>query len=175
MSGLANVNSFDDLFITINGDGVVAIYISETHSVAFSNLTDVSALTAADFGFDESPDTPDPETSNDIVITGSDANDNLVGTEGNDLISSGQGNDLLTGGNGADRFIFNSDSGFNRIVDFGNGNDVIDLSTTDFESFDDLNLVERSGTVFLFINEDSSVEFTGIETVEQLDASDFIL
>jgi len=81
---------------------------------------------------------------------------------------------LLTGGNGADTFVLSNSSGFDRITDFGNGNDVIDLSATDFEDFGDVNLVEQNGTVFIFIDEDSSVELTGVEHVSDLSAEDFI-
>ena len=51
---------------------------------------------------------------------------------------------------------------------------MIDLSATDFEDFGDVNLVEQNGTVFIFIDEDSSVELTGVEHVSDLSAEDFI-
>ena len=81
---------------------------------------------------------------------------------------------MLTGGNGDDTFVLTDSSGFDRITDFGNGNDVIDLSGTDFEDFDDVNLVEQNGTTFIFIDEDSSVELTGVEHVADLSADDFV-
>ena len=42
-------NSFDDIYITINDIGQVAIFLSEDQSIAFENLTDPSILDAADF------------------------------------------------------------------------------------------------------------------------------
>ena len=112
-------------------------------------------------------------TGND-TINGGNGDDNLDGGTGRDTLIGGSGNDLLTGGNGADTFVLSNSSGFDRITDFGNGNDVIDLSATDFEDFGDVNLVEQNGTVFIFIDEDSSVELTGVEHVSDLSAEDFI-
>ena len=112
-------------------------------------------------------------TGND-TINGGNGDDNLDGGTGNDTLIGGSGNDLLTGGKGADTFVLSNSSGFDRITDFGNGNDVIDLSATDFEDFGDVNLVEQNGTVFIFIDEDSSVELTGVEHVSDLSAEDFI-
>ena len=108
------------------------------------------------------------------IINGGAGNDLISGGAGNDTINSEAGNDLLIGNGGSDRFIFDSDSGFDRIADFEEGKDVIDFTATDFEDFGDLNLVEQNGTVFIFIDEDSSIELTGIEDVNQLEASDFI-
>ena len=112
-------------------------------------------------------------TGND-TINGGNGDDNLDGGTGNDTLIGDSGNDLLTGGKGADTFVLSNSSGFDRITDFSNGNDVIDLSATDFEDFGDVNLVEQNGTVFIFIDEDSSVELTGVEHVSDLSAEDFI-
>jgi len=168
LSGISGVSSFEDLFITNNGEGQVAIYLSSDQSIAFDNLTDVSALSANDFIFDGQP----PVLIN--TITGSSGNDRLDGTEGADVLDGGAGNDFLVGGTGGDTFVFTNNAGFNRVADFGNGDDVIDLSATDFESFADVNLVEQNGTVFIFINENSSVELTGVDDVADLSAEDFI-
>jgi len=168
LSGISGVSSFEDLFITNNGEGQVAIYLSSDQSIAFDNLTDVNALSANDFVFDGQP----PALIN--TITGSSGNDRLDGTEGADVLDGGAGNDFLVGSTGGDTFVFTNNTGFNRVADFGNGDDVIDLSATDFESFADVNLVEQNGTVFIFINANSSVELSGVETVEELSAEDFI-
>ena len=108
------------------------------------------------------------------TLNGGAGDDALAGDNGADTLIGGAGNDLLTGGNGADIFAFTNTSGFNRITDFGTGNDRIDLSATDFESFGDVNLVESGGTVFIFISATSSVELTGIDDISDLSADDFI-
>ena len=60
-------------------------------------------------------------------------------------------------------------------MDFEAGVDQIDLTAFDFDDFSDLNLVEQNDTVFLFIDEETSVELTGITDVQYLSADDFVL
>ena len=84
-------------------------------------------------------------------------------------------NDVLYGDSGNDTFIFADGSGFDRIADFEAGRDHIDLSAFDFDSFNDLNIVEQNNSVFIFIDEDTSVELSGIDDVDDLDEDDFIL
>lgn len=109
-------------------------------------------------------------------LFGGRGDDTISGGGGNDTLDGGSGNDLLIGGGGADTFVFEfGDTGFNRIEDFQAGRDVIDLFTLGFNDFDDLNLVEDNGTVFLFLNADTSIELTGISDVADLSADDFVL
>ena len=75
---------------------------------------------------------------------------------------------------GADIFVFSETSGADVISDFGLGNDLIDLSATAFNAFGDLNFVEDGGSVFLLINDDTSIELAGIASIADLEASDFI-
>jgi len=51
---------------------------------------------------------------------------------------------------------------------------VIDLSSTDFEDFNDLNLVEKDGSVFIYVNENNSIEITNIDSIDELSADDFV-
>ena len=64
----------------------------------------------------------------DDTITGGLANDFLVGGIGNDKLNGREGNDSLLGGAGMDTFIFTGLPGNDRIIDFVNGTDKIDLS-----------------------------------------------
>ncbi|MEP4198427.1 MAG: CARDB domain-containing protein [Aliishimia sp.] len=79
-------------------------------------------------------------------LAGGDGDDNIVGNRGNDKIAGGAGNDVLTGGDGAalgdnsrDIFIFASDAngggGFDRIRDFEDNVDKLDLSGTVYTDF----------------------------------------
>ena len=147
---------------------------NDTLSGAFGDDT-INGGDGDDFQIDggDGDDVLNGNNGNDIINGGA-GNDLISGGAGNDTINSEAGNDLLIGNGGSDRFIFDSDSGFDRIADFEEGKDVIDFTATDFEDFGDLNLVEQNGTVFIFIDEDSSIELTGIEDVNQLEASDFI-
>ena len=63
-------------------------------------------------------------------------NDTVIGSAGADDIRAGAGRDLLTGGGGDDIFDFNSTShskgsSTDRITDFTQGSDVIDLTSID--------------------------------------------
>jgi Ca2+-binding RTX toxin-like protein len=65
--------------------------------------------------------------------------DRLIGGAGNDLLSGDQGADILIGGAGEDTFVFSTGFGRDRVDDFVDGSDVIDLRSLDaITSFDDL-------------------------------------
>lgn len=51
--------------------------------------------------------------------------DILRGGGGDDTISGKAGRDTLTGGSGSDTFVFTKNGGFDTVVDFGKGNDVL--------------------------------------------------
>lgn len=109
------------------------------------------------------------------TINGGNGDDHLNGGNGRDTLDGGADNDLLTGGNGADTFVFTEGDGFDRITDFGLGNDKIDLSDFDFAHFNQLNLVEQNNTVFIFLDENTSIELSGVNDIDELSADDFIL
>jgi len=72
-------------------------------------------------------------------------------------------------------FVFEEGSGYDTIADFEVGKDQIDLSAFDFDNFNDLNLVEQNNSVFIYIDENTSVELSNIDDVNDLSADDFIL
>lgn len=120
----------------------------------------------------------------DDVMNGQNGNDALFGGNGADLIRGqagrdtlvGQkGNDLLVGGDGADRFVFREGDGFDRIQDFTSGEDRLDVRSFDFDSFDDLNFQTINNTVYLFLSEDQSIEFTGIHDIADIQIDDVLI
>ncbi|EXU80948.1 type 1 secretion target domain protein [Comamonas aquatica DA1877] len=71
----------------------------------------------------------------DDKLYGGTGNDKLDGGAGNDWLLGGRGDDILTGGAGDDTFVWKlGDAGtaaapaLDRVTDFGNGNDKLDLS-----------------------------------------------
>lgn len=70
---------------------------------------------------------------NDLILGGS-GDDTLFGDAGDDRLSGGLGADVLTGGSGADTFVFDAQSGADRITDFdlalidGKTRDQLDVS-----------------------------------------------
>lgn len=61
-------------------------------------------------------------------LAGGAGSDILLGGSGNDRLNGGLGNDTLAGGAGADRFVFARGSGFDTVLDFQTGQDVLQLS-----------------------------------------------
>jgi len=53
-------------------------------------------------------------------------------------------------------------------------NDRIDLSAFDFDDFGDLNIVEQNNSVFIFIDENTSIELSNTDA-DELSADDFVL
>jgi Ca2+-binding RTX toxin-like protein len=71
--------------------------------------------------------------NNDIVRGGA-GDDVLLGGTGLDTLWGGTGDDTMTGGPGADVFVFLRGQGTDRITDFVNGVDRLDLRAFDFAS-----------------------------------------
>lgn len=64
----------------------------------------------------------------DDLLMGFDQADTLGGGDGTDILVDGAGVDILSGGAGADVFVFVADGRLDRITDFEDGIDRIDLS-----------------------------------------------
>lgn len=75
-------------------------------------------------------------------LRGGSGNDRLYGGAGNDTLKGGLGNDIMTGGKGSDTFIVNPDDGNEKITDFEDGADVIDLSA--FHRHEGVSAVEQA-------------------------------
>ena len=75
----------------------------------------------------------------DDVLLGGKGDDELRGGRGADRLFGGDGDDTYTGGPGADRFIFESgDTGDKIITDFGDGNDLIVLTSGSWPAVADI-------------------------------------
>jgi Ca2+-binding RTX toxin-like protein len=66
------------------------------------------------------------------ILDGAGGNDTLYGGTGNDTLIGGPGNDMLTGGRGADTFVFGFGFGTDRITDWEDARDRIDLTVYNF-------------------------------------------
>lgn len=61
------------------------------------------------------------------MLFGGDGDDRLLGNAGSDTLDGGAGNDVLIGGIGADTFVFGVGYGADRVADFQNNIDVIEI------------------------------------------------
>jgi beta-glucanase (GH16 family) len=103
-------------------------------------------------------------TLNNVIIGNGAANqlqgyagaDTINGGGGDDTIIGGPGDDSLTGGAGADNFTFAKGDGHDTITDFGNGADVLNLSS--FTSLGMTPTVTASGS-------DTLIQFSNGESV----------
>ncbi|MEM9448663.1 MAG: calcium-binding protein [Cyanobacteria bacterium P01_E01_bin.6] len=71
------------------------------------------------------------EAGNDI-LKGGNGNDRLDGGAGNDRLDGSKGRDVITTGKGRDRITLRRNGGFDRITDFQNNRDKIDLVKISF-------------------------------------------
>jgi Ca2+-binding RTX toxin-like protein len=69
------------------------------------------------------------------ILSGGAGNDALNGRSGIDRLDGGTGNDVLTGGTGVDTFVFKAGYDVDRVLDFANDQDRLDLRGFDFGSF----------------------------------------
>jgi beta-glucanase (GH16 family) len=107
----------------------------------------------------------------DNVIVGNGASNRLEGAGGadtiragggDDTIVGGAGDDRLTGGSGADTFILNRGDGHDTITDFGNGGDVLDLSSFTSAGLKPTLIAHGSDTVIQF-STGESVTLLGVQ------------
>ena len=118
-------------------------------------------------------------------LQGGDGNDRLYGGMGNDTLEGGAGDDLLWdgpdndrlyGNEGNDVFIFNVGHGSDRILDFTNEEDQIDLSAFNLSGFGDLTTSSDSNTVTIDLSEHGggTILLVGFD-IADLDGADFLL
>ncbi|MDZ7950505.1 calcium-binding protein [Nostoc sp. DedQUE09] len=138
---------------------------------------------------------------NDRLIASSLGNNTLYGGFGNDILTGEFGNDTLYGEDGIDTFAFNSyRKGVDTIYDFNATNELIQLSTYDFDeglssgslgtsqftigtsaSTSDQRFIYNSGTGGLFFDQDGSasgftqVKFAQLSAGLSLSANNFVV
>ena len=123
----------------------------------------------------EGADTLAGGEGNDTLLGGEGA-DSLSGGAGADTLAGGAGNDTLTGGAGADTFVYAPDYATDRVSDFANGEDVIDLTRfTGITAFSDLTLTQAGNDVVIDLSESGAGTLT-LEgtTLSDIDAEDFV-
>ncbi|WP_373503672.1 calcium-binding protein [Aestuariivirga sp.] len=132
---------------------------------------------------------------NDVIIGGSgddefygdSGNDRLVGNGGDDVLSGGfgldtlnggRGDDTLSGGASSDVFVFRRGDGHDRITDFADTRDKLDLSAFHFASVADVRALasNRPGGVLIDLRaEDGGTIFIDNFTLTSFGSGDLIL
>ena len=117
-------------------------------------------------------------------LQGLDSDDEIQGNGGDDLLFGEAGADRLDGGEGADRlygnedgdtFIFGAGHGDDRIFDFNNDEDQIDLSAFSLSGFDELTITSISDSVKIDLTEHGggTILLQNFDAAN-LDAADFL-
>jgi len=86
------------------------------------------------------------------TLNGDGGNDRLKGKDGDDILKGGLGKDVCYGGEGDDIFIVTEGSGYDKIKDFDDGEDKIDIS-----ELDDWSLVTSGDHVKLYNDTDDLI------------------
>ncbi len=105
------------------------------------------------------------------IIRGNAAANVLNGAVGNDTLVGRGGSDVLTGGSGSDRFVFANWDGNDRVTDFQNGLDRIEIGgpTTGFR---DLSVYNSAEGAVISWGGGTTITLVGIDR-SMVDASDF--
>ena len=108
-------------------------------------------------------------------VLGSNYGDLLMGNNGANSLNGGGGNDRLSGGGGDDVFSFDFGHGDDIIIDFTDGDDLIDLSAFGLAGFDELVVSSDSDgvTIDLGANGGGTILLEGFD-IADLDAGDFL-
>jgi glucose/arabinose dehydrogenase len=106
------------------------------------------------------------------TLEGGSGKDTLRGGQGGDWLRSGNGSDRLSGGRGPDRFGLELGPGRDRIVDFQDGSDRLELA--DGLSFGALEIVQRRDNTLIRSGGEALALLEGIR-VNQIDQGDFVM
>ncbi len=105
-------------------------------------------------------------------LSGDEGNDKLFGEAGNDVLSGGKGKDILTGGAGSDHFILAASSGADRITDFQNGIDKLQL--TGNLTFGKLRIVDLGADTQIKFGTQVLANLLGVDNSGLITANDFV-
>ena len=110
----------------------------------------------------------------DDYLYGEAGKDRLIGNSGNDVIDGGLDDDVIILGRGEDIIVANSGSGLDRVVDFKNGEDKIQLGSG--ISYKDLKVFDYKGDTIVknLLTKELLVWLKRI-SAETIDAKDFVL
>jgi Ca2+-binding RTX toxin-like protein len=121
---------------------------------------------------------PTSNGANDVrILVGSAERDRLIGGDDNDLLVDKESGDLLLGGAGSDIFQLSGDGSRDKILDFEDGVDLIDISAWGVASLDELVVAQRGGSSLLIGSGPNSAVLqsaTGSIAVADLGADSFV-
>lgn len=187
VSGFENIigSEFDDLLTGDAADNVIEggggndrLVAFAGEDIVFGNDGDDVIRGGQDNDWLEGNDGDDRiqgELGADTLLGGA-GEDFLFGGASEDILNGGADDDLLSGGSHRDTFVFEQDSGFDRIIDWQDGIDVVDLTDFGFTDFSEVEAIasQVGAGVRLEFDGGEVLLFSGM-VLSDLSASDFIL
>jgi Ca2+-binding RTX toxin-like protein len=181
---MAKGSSVDGKIYGGTGNDLILLHSAATKLIEKAGQGDDSVISTVNYTLNANVESLSLEglkgltgTGNELnnTLTGDDGNDILRGMAGNDRLYGDVGNDVLTGGAGKDIFEFYTGEGRDRISDFQNGQDRMDIHNwTGLDNFADVKAHAK------FVDGDVVIKFgADVLTVEgltlaQMDKTDFI-
>lgn len=156
---IVNQNNFQVL--EYEGDGVDTLKTTVSFSAKQNNIGEIEKFVAIGKA--------------NVTIVANDLDNMVTGNRGKNLLDGGAGDDTMRGGRGADIFNFGTGGDSDRIMDFQNGVDRIDVSgwntIDDFADIQAIVTVSGDDLVFAFGNDDITIKDM---KMSELNAGDFI-
>jgi len=152
--------------ITLDNGAIIAIDNAEAYDFQVGNDGATIDFTGLEALLAYNP----IEIQSDLLILGTDGDDNIVGSNDNNIINGLAGSDTISSGLGTDIPVFDGDWGADAVTDFEDGVDLLDFSDSGL-AFGDLTITPGADTLI----EDglgNSITLTGF--VGTLDENDFI-
>ena len=110
----------------------------------------------------------------DDYLYGEAGKDRLIGGSGNDTIDGGMGNDVIRLGRGQDTIVLKSGNGLDRVLDFQNGEDKIQLDSG--IAYENLKIFDYKGDTLIknLATKELLLRLKDVSS-ETIDADDFVL
>lgn len=169
----------DDIYVVdsrdtvIEGPGGGHDHIMSRTSYTLPAWVEDLTLTGGQTGIGNELDNVIRGNAGDNMLYGQAGNDTLFGGPGNDTLSGGAGNDLLYGGPGADVFRFTRGMDTDKIADFEQGLDKIELRGM-VPNFAALDIEDRNGHALIRFDDSRDYIYVINFDAALLGPSDFI-
>ncbi len=164
LSAFTNITSIGDLRgYQAGDDAVIVLGFNGGDTITLEDVQ-LSDLQASDFVLYQNE------------YTGTAGADTLTGGAGDDTMTGLDGDDTLTGGDGADTFVFAPGHGDDTVIDFTDGEDIIDLSAfSGISGFGDLALTAVGNDIQIDLSAHGGDTITlQNSALDSLDATDFV-
>lgn len=156
-AGNDTLNGLAGADLMYGGAGSDAFYVDDPGDLVFESAGEGTDRVATTVSYElQSGQSVEVLFANGVAglsLTGNELANTLIGHTGSETLDGGAGTDVLTGRTGSDVFKFRDGWGVDRITDFEDNIDVIDLTgVTGLETFDQLVVAQSGSSALLSFN-----------------------